>query len=176
MTRQIVTSDRSLLKMHFDKHTERQLICTNGKRDSNSGTKFTVLNFANHLPKPWTESIAIHNCTGISQTHIYSPLCKRKIDSRKGAWEEGTQRAARIQRRDWPRVWQFQPSFEMGRITMCSSALRLLWVEGKRPRWCHHSLRFFLPTLLRSRKERKILGTRNVSEIFKYNLQYLAIN
>ena len=152
------------------------LFCTNGKRDSNSGTKFTVLNFANHLPKPWTESIAIHNCTGISLTRTYSPLSKRKFDSRKGAWEEGTPRAARIQRRDWPRVWQFQPSFEMGRINMCSSALRLLWVEGKRPRWCHHSLRFFLPTLLISRKERKILGTRNVSEIFKYNLQCLAIN
>jgi len=60
-------------------------------------------------------------------------------------------------------------------INMRSSALSLLWVEGKRPRWCHHSLRFFLPTLLISRKERKILGTRNVSKIFKCNLQFLAI-
>ena len=61
-------------------------------------------------------------------------------------------------------------------INMRSSALSLLWVEGKRPRWCHHSLRFFLPALLISRKERKILGTRNVSKIFKYNLQCLAIS
>ena len=115
------------------------------------------------------ESIAIHNCTGISQTRIYSPPCKRKIDSRKGAWEEGTQRpAARIQRRDWPRVWEFQPSFE-------STCVHRVWVEGNRRCWCHHSLRFFLPALLLSRKERKILGTRNVSKIFKYNLQCLAI-
>ena len=70
------------------------------------------------------ESIAIHNCTGISQTRTYSPTCKRKIDSRKGAWEEGTQRpAARIQRRDWPRVWEFPPSFAFIRINMRSSGL-----------------------------------------------------
>ena len=155
------------------------LFCTNGKRDSNSGTKFTVLNFANHLPKPWTESIAIHNCTGISPTHIYSPLCKRKIDSRKGAWEEVTQRplilisSANTEKRLGTSLG-IPRSFESPCVY--SSALRLLWVEGKRPRWCRHSLRFFLPTLLRSRKERKILGTRNVSEIFKYNLQCLVIN
>ena len=51
MTRQIVTSDRSLLKMHFDKHTERQLICTNGKRDS--GAKFT----SPELCEPFTHTM-----------------------------------------------------------------------------------------------------------------------
>ena len=178
-----------------------ELICTNGKRDS--GTKLTSPELCEPFTQTvnrtitdthstenltclnwdfdmspfssaplWSnfESIAIHNCTGISQTRTYSPTCKRKIDSRKGAWEEGTQRpAARIQRRDWPRVWEFPPSFE-------STCVHRVWVEGNRRCWCHHSLRFFLPALLISRKERKILGTRNVSKIFKYNLQCLAIN
>ena len=95
------------------------------------------------------------NCAGISQTSIYSPLMQTKN-------QLAQRRLGRIQRSDWVRVSEFPPSFEI-------IILPALHKES------HHPLHLFPPALLISPKERRVLGTRNVSKIFKYNLQCLAI-